>query len=104
LQLRHFIYPGFIVFCLLVFWRTIDYGYATDYLGWLNRYREGGWKDIFTSFGYPGLHQVFHLFNFILFKLFGSNVSGLGIVFIIAHASTSYLIYRTFRLLIRENR
>jgi hypothetical protein len=102
LQLRHFIYPGFIVFCLLVFWRTIDYGYATDYLGWLNRYREGGWKDIFTSFGYPGLHQVFHLFNFILFKLFGSNVSGLGIVFIIAHASTSYLIYRTFRLLIEK--
>ncbi|HMP28647.1 MAG TPA: hypothetical protein PKD85_03550, partial [Saprospiraceae bacterium] len=100
MQLRYFVYPGFLVVCLLVFWRTIDYGYVTDYLGWLNRYRDGNWADVLHCFGYPGLHQFFHLINFTLYKIFGSNISGLGIVFIIAHASNSYLIYRTFRRLL----
>ncbi len=102
MQLRHFIYPGFIVVCLLVFWKTIHYGYATDYLGWLNRYRDGSWSDVLTCFGYPGLHQFFHFVNYGLYIIFGSNIAGLGIVFILGHASTSYLIYRTFRLILNE--
>lgn len=102
MQLRFFIYPVFIIVCLLVFWRTIDYGFATDYLGWLNRYKSGSWTDIVTCFGYPGLHQFFHLINYIIFKITGPDIQTIGVIFILAHAHTSYLIYRTLRLWLSE--
>ncbi len=102
MQLRYFIYPFFIIVCLLVFWRTVDYGFATDYLGWLNRYREGSWADVITCFGYPGLHQFFHFINYSIYSIFGPDIKSIGIIFILAHANTSYLIYRTLRLLLSE--
>ena len=102
MQLRHFIFPVFIIVCLLVFWRTTDYGFATDYLGWLNRYRDGSWEDVWTCFDYPGLHQFFHFINYGVYVIFGANIKAIGILFIVAHASTSYLIYRTLRLFLNE--
>lgn len=99
MQLRKLIYPAFLLVCLLVFWQTRGYGFATDYLGWLNRYREGSWADVLTCFDYPGLHQFFHLINYAIYKVFGAHMWALGTLFIVAHASVCYIVYRTFRLL-----
>jgi hypothetical protein len=102
MQLRYLVYPGFIISCLLVFWNTRGYGFATDYLGWLYRYRDGNWGDVFTSFGYPGLHQVFHLVNYTIFKVFGTNIEAIGTLFIVAHGSLGYFINRVFRRLLEK--
>ena len=100
MQLRLLIYPVFLLVCFLTFQSTKDYGYVTDYLGWLNRYRDSDFSDVWNCFGYPGMHQFFHLINFILYKLIGKNVAVMGTVFILTHASVCYLVYRTFRLIL----
>lgn len=100
MQMRILIYPAFLLVCFLVFMGTTDYGFVTDYLGWLNAYRDGSLRDVVHCFGYPGNHQFFHLVNYGLFKLIGSHQMAMGFVFIFAHASVCYLIYRTFRLLL----
>lgn len=102
MQLRKLIYPAFIIFSLIVFWNTKDYGFVTDYLGWLIRYKEGGWKDILNCFGYPGLHQFFHLINFCLYKITDANIQAMGIIFICTHATVGYVSYRVFRLLLEQ--
>lgn len=97
MQLRTLIYPAFLLVCFLVFAGTADYGYITDYLGWLNAYRSGSFKDVLTCFGYPGNHQFFHLINYLLYLLVGKHQMIMGFIFIFTHASVSYLVYRTFR-------
>jgi hypothetical protein len=102
MQLRKLIYPAFLIFSLIVFWNTKDYGFVTDYLGWLIRYKEGGWKDILTCFGYPGLHQFFHFINYSLYKITNANIQAMGIIFICTHATVGYVSYRVFRLLLEQ--
>ena len=99
MQLRYLVFPAFLIVCFLVFMGTASYGYVTDYLGWLNSYRDGSYKDVLHCFGYPGNHQFFHLINYTLYLLIGKHQWAMGVVFILSHASLCYLIYRTFRYL-----
>lgn len=89
--------PSFILGSLVLYSTTSNYGIVTDYLGWLNKYRAGGWAGIVNSFNYPGLHHFFHLVNFTIYKVIGPHLWGLYILFAMAHGIASYAFYKFLR-------
>jgi hypothetical protein len=76
-----------------VFWRTQRYGMVHDFLGWLMKYSEGSWSDVWNGFGYFGLHPVFHIINYGTFRLFGHNQLAWCIVFAVLHGLTAFLLF-----------
>ena len=97
MQLRNLILPIAVLISLLLYYPAFEYGIASDYLGWLDKYDNGSWSDIWHSFGYHGLHQFFHLVNYTIFKLTKASPFGLYIVFSVTHGLASYCVYRFLR-------
>ena len=97
MQLRQLIFPIAIILSLWLYYPSSNYGVVTDYLGWLNKYRAGSWSDVLHCFNYPGLHQVFHFVNYLIYKVTAADQFGLYLIFSITHGVVSYLIYRCIR-------
>ena len=97
MQLRLLILPIALVLSLWLYYPTSNYGVVTDYLGWLNKYREGNWCDVLHCFNYPGLHQVFHFFNYLIYRLTLADQFSLYLIFSLTHGLVSYSVYRTVR-------
>ncbi len=83
---------SFLALTLIFYWPTRSAGFVTDWLGWEQRYRAGGWADVLRSFGYQGLHPVLHFFNFSLYSLFGKSDTAWYISFSVIHAINAWLI------------
>lgn len=64
-----------------------------DFLGWLMKYSEGNWSDVWNGFGYFGLHPVFHIINYGTFRVFGYNQLAWCIVFAILQGVSAYLLF-----------
>lgn len=97
MQLRSLILPLAIVISILIYFPTHNYGLVTDYLGWLNKYRDGSWSDIAHCFNYPGLHQFFHLINYTIYKVTNAETFSLYLIFATMHGVVSYCVYRALR-------
>ncbi len=68
-----------------------------DFLGWLMKYSEGSWANVWDGFGYFGLHPVFHIINYGTFRLFGYNQLAWCIVFAVLHGVSAYLLFAFLR-------
>ena len=68
-----------------------------DFLGWLMKYSEGSWADVWNGFGYFGLHPVFHIINYGTFRLLGYNQLAWCIVFACLHGLTAFLLFSFLR-------
>ena len=68
-----------------------------DFLGWLIKYAEGSWGDVWDGFGYFGLHPVFHIINYGTFRLFGYNQLAWYLVFAVLHGLSAYLLFYFLR-------
>lgn len=97
MQLRLLILPIALGISLWLYYPTANYGVVTDYLGWLNKYRAGNWGDVIHCFNYPGLHQVFHFINYLIYKITLADQFGLYMIFSLTHGLVSYLLYRALR-------
>lgn len=84
----------FILTALAVYWPTRDAGFVMDWLGWQSAYNRDGWAGVPGSFGYPGLHPVLHLGNYLLYWLFGANSPVWYGVFAILHGLNAWLLFR----------
>ncbi len=83
-----------LIVSLTFYFPTFEYGMVSDFLGWILKYREGGWPDIIHSFNYNGLHPFFHLVNFSFYKLFGLNAFCWYVFFGILHGVNGYLVFK----------
>jgi hypothetical protein len=97
MQLSKLIAPIAVIISMVLFYSTSNYGLVTDYMGWLNKYRDGGWTDVLHCFNYPGLHQFFHLINYAIFKITNADMFQLYLIFAITHGMVSYGVYRSLR-------
>jgi hypothetical protein len=88
----------FQVLAQLLYIYTYGAGMIFDFNGWILHYKEGSFSDIWTCFGYPGLHQVEHLLFFSIYKLFGLNPWAWTILFAALHGLISFLAYRFLSL------
>lgn len=84
----------FILTALAVYWPTRDAGFVMDWLGWQYAYNRDGWAGVPGSFGYPGLHPVLHLGNYLLYWLFSANSPVWYGVFAILHGLNAWLLFR----------
>lgn len=94
IKASHLVLPVFVIASLLLYGTTSNYGIVTDYLGWLERYKEGSWSGILDCFGYPGLHQFFHSINYTTYKVIGPSLVGLYFVFALSHSLASFSVYK----------
>ncbi|MBT8234333.1 MAG: hypothetical protein HKO66_08840 [Saprospiraceae bacterium] len=77
----------------ILFYPSRHYGFVTDFINWLNKYENGNFKDVLTCFEYPGLHQFFHLVNFILYNIIGTNTTAWYIILASLHGLNAYVLF-----------
>lgn len=87
---------AFLLLSLILYFPTYDYGMVSDFLGWMHKYRQGSWSDVPTVFGYPGLHQFFHLVNFGFYQIFALNHFSWYVFFAVLHGLNAYIIFLVF--------
>jgi len=87
----------FLAIALVTFAPTIGAGFVYDFPGWQKEYEHGSFGDILTCFGYPGNHQLLHLFFYSFYKLF--HISGWPwyLLFTGLHAINGWLLYMWMR-------
>ncbi len=95
-QLRNsnWIYLFFIVLSLLLYIPTRSGGMVTDFTGWMLRYRAGSFSDIITCFGFPSLHQAFHLLNYLFYRLVGMHPFAWYCLYAVMHGLNAGLLFR----------
>jgi hypothetical protein len=89
----------FQVLTQLLYLYTYGAGMIFDFNGWILHYKEGSFNEIWTCFGYPGLHQVEHLLFFSIYKLFGLHPWAWTILFASLHGLVAFLAFRFLSLL-----
>jgi protein O-mannosyl-transferase len=92
----------FWIIALLFYAKTQGGGLVTDVTGWFSKYNELGWNGIPITFNDKALHHVYHLFFFILYKLFGFNGKGWMLSFTLLHVSSATLLFHLLKRIFRK--
>lgn len=87
----------FEVVMLVLYAPTLGAGFVTDFIGWQMRYEGGDFADILNCFGYPGLHQLLHLFFFSFYKIFDTQGLPWYLLFCSLHAVNAFALYQLFK-------
>lgn len=87
----------FVTASILWYLQARDYGFVSDFLGWIYKYQKGSYADVLNCFGYNGLHQVFHFINYSVYRLFGINELPWSILFSAWHGINAYLLFELLR-------
>jgi len=93
-----------ILVSLLIYYPLRHSGIIMDYLGWLERYKAGEFSDIIHCFNYPGLHQVFHLVNYSIYRLVGADHWGQYIIFALSHGLVSFTLFKLLKQLLTTHK
>lgn len=83
-------------FVFYLYHETIGCRIVTDALGWIQQYEQQGISGLATCFGDVSLHYVYHVLNFSLYQLFGTNETGWYVVFSLLQAVNAWLIFYVF--------
>ena len=87
----------FVIASVLWYLQAWQYGFVSDFLGWVYKYQNGSYTDVLNCFGYNGLHQVFHLINYSAYRLFGTSELPWSILFSSWHGLNAYLLFELLR-------
>lgn len=93
---------AFLIASVLYYLPTQRYGMVHDFLGWIIKYQNGSWSDVWTGFGYYGLHPIFHIINYGTFRVFGPDQLSWCIVFALLQGLTSFLLFSTLHEIFRK--
>ena len=93
MKVSRWVFPLFLLISLVTYYPTIGAGFVHDFLGWQIAYNAGSFADILNCFGYPGNHQVLHLFFYSIYSIF--HIQGLPwyIIFCSIHAFNAWLLF-----------
>lgn len=81
------------VVSFLVYLPGIEGRFTSDFYNWVRDYKHGNITDLWTCFGYPGLHQLYHIPFYFSYKIFGLNEIAWHIEFTFLHALNAWLVY-----------
>ena len=88
---------GFIAVALAIYFPSWENGFVTDWMSWIYWYQEGTYADVIHCFGYPGLHQFFHLVHYTLYKICGTDHFMWYIPYAIMHGVNAFLVLKLIR-------
>lgn len=66
---------------------------TSDFYNWVYTYQNEHVSALFTCYGYPGLHQLYHIPFFVAYKLFGLNSTLWIAFFVFLHSINAYLVH-----------
>jgi hypothetical protein len=78
----------------LLFGRTVQAGFVTDFTGLQNRLNGAPFLDFLTCFGFPAMHQVTNFFLYIFYKFFGTNGLCWYLIFTSLHVANGFRGYQ----------
>lgn len=81
----------FLVLTHLLYWRTAQAGFVTDFTGLLVRLDGASLSGFWNCFGFPAMHQVTNFFLFFFVKWFGTGGIGWYLAFTSLHAANTFL-------------
>ncbi len=70
----------------LVFGKTMQAGFVTDFAGLLERLDGAPFRDFLNCFGFPAMHQTTNFFLYLFVKLFDANGLAWHLIFTSLHA------------------
>ncbi|MFT4644309.1 MAG: hypothetical protein ACI8ZX_000710 [Planctomycetota bacterium] len=77
----------------LVYLPGIEGRFTSDFYNWVRDYEHGTISELWTCFGYPGLHHLYHIPFYFSYKVFGLNEMAWHIEFTFLHAFNAWLVY-----------
>ena len=92
----------FFVAVHLLYWKTWQAGFVTDFTGLQERLEGAPFSDILNCFGFPALHQVTNFFLYSFYKIFGVNPLPWYLVFTGLHVVNGWLGYRLAKKMYRR--
>ncbi|MEO6168523.1 MAG: hypothetical protein ABIO46_13340 [Chitinophagales bacterium] len=101
-QNNFLVFVYFTVLVLAFYFPTRQAGFVTDFCGWQEKFDQGSYLDIFTTFGWHANQQVAAFFFFSVYKIFGTNGWGWYLVFSLLHGANGWLAYRLFNRLLEK--
>lgn len=96
------VFAFFLLAGLLAYKSTAGAGFVTDEIGWFETYNRLGWKGIFDAFGDKSLHFVYHLFGFVLWRLFKFNGTAWMLTFVALYAAVATVAFGVFRRIFKH--
>lgn len=72
---------------------TADGRLTSDFYNWVYDYEHAKLSELWTCFGYPGLHQLYHIPFYFFYKIAGLNAWAWHILFIGIHAFNAFLVF-----------
>ncbi len=84
----------FFIAVHVVYGKTWEAGFVTDFTGLLERLDGAPFKDFLHCFGFPALHQVTNFFLVIFYKLFGTAAAPWYFIYTSLHVVNGWLGYR----------
>ncbi|MCD8528696.1 MAG: hypothetical protein LRY27_01670 [Chitinophagales bacterium] len=87
------VYLTFFAFGLLFYLGTQEGRLSSDFYNWVYDYEHGSFLDALKCFGYPGLHQMYHIPFYTAYKLLGLHAWGWHFLFVGIHALNALLVF-----------
>ncbi|GEM_PF-457818 len=81
----------FLTLVHLLYYRTAQAGFVTDFTGLLHRMDGATFSGVWTCFGFPALHQVTNFFLYFFVKWFGTEGIGWYLTFTSLHVANGFL-------------
>ena len=94
----------FVISALIIYFPSWRYGIVTDFLSWLLRYKSGSFADVWHCFDYPGLHQFFHLINYICFLFVDTSRFGWYLILSTMHGISAFAIFLWFKMICADSK
>jgi hypothetical protein len=90
---KYLLFPSFYLIALILYFPAKDGMLTSDFYNWVYLYKNQPISELLTCYGYPGLHQLYHLPFFLAYKFFGLNSTFWLLLFVFIHAINTYLLY-----------
>jgi hypothetical protein len=93
----------FLVLTHLMYWRTAQSGFVTDFTGLMARLDGAPLSAFWHCFGFPALHQVTNFFLYFFVKWFGAGGIGWHFVFTSLHVANATLGFALAKKIFAKN-
>jgi hypothetical protein len=86
------IFSIFYLLSILFYFQAREGMLTSDFYNWIYIYETQPISQLITCYGYPGLHQMYHIPFFIAYKIFGLNAKAWILLFTFIHSVNATLL------------
>lgn len=103
IQSNRMVLLTFFVLVHLLYWKTWQAGFVTDFTGLQERLDGAPFIDFLNCFGFPALHQVTNFFLYWFYFCFDTQALPWYLIYTSLHIINGYLVYRLSQQLLTKD-